>query len=809
MALNPFFLQGSITEQGLIQDLINEQLKMYGVDVYYIPRQYVNEKTIIKEVIESQFKYAYPIEAYIDTYEGYSGAGTLMSKFGIQELDDVNLIISRERYETYLKPIIENLPNIKLSSRPKEGDLIYFPLGDRLFEIKYVEHEKPFYQLKKNYVYELRCELFRYNNEIIDTEIEFIDDNIENEGYVQTLTLVGLGSLPTAYTGLINGGVRYITVTNRGKGYTSTPIVAISSSPEPNGSALGIATMINGLSDLCEPNSNLLRIQGVELKNAGYGYTVAPSVNFIGGNGKGATATSVIGNGIIGIITITSGGYGYVDPPLVTISSPGAGSTATASFIGNINSSGFVTSISIVNQNGFFDDSNILYFPPPIGVNAVVSPSIGIDGEIISMAISNPGTGYTISPLPSIRFTGGGLTTSTYKFGSSSSQLNGSTSDIILSGVGSDIFRNGRIDFWLKLGNAAQPGIIIYGKGLYGSSEWQIKLNSNLKVELSVLSDIESVEVPISINDGEWHFISLQKTQNMHMSSYTTISIDGTSAVISSVEPNLYLASEGVLIKNSVNTGAFVDSFRITEGCVNYDSSVPTTEFVSDNNTRHLCIFEHALASLSVSDGKIVGITTTYSGSGYSSIPTTFISSPSKIITAKGKTSVNNEGKITSILITNPGFGYSTSPVVSIASTSTQKQTATARANINSAGIVTSINITNSGLGYIQTPIISFTQPPVTGIGTYIFNEEVVGSVSNTKARVKSWDFSTRKIEISNITGQFLTGEYLIGQTSGSSYKINLINTDNLQDPYAQNDEIQKEANEIIDFSEKNPFGTV
>ena len=188
MALNPYFLQGSPSEQNLVQDLINEQLKIYGVDVYYIPRRYIAKNTVIREVVESQFDSAYPIEAYVDSYEGYGGQGTLLSKFGIQNIDDLTLIISRERYENYITPLIKDVPNIELSTRPKEGDLIYFPLGDRLFEIKYVEHEQPFYQLKKTYVYQLRCELFRYEDEVIDTGVDTIDDEVEQLGYIQTLT---------------------------------------------------------------------------------------------------------------------------------------------------------------------------------------------------------------------------------------------------------------------------------------------------------------------------------------------------------------------------------------------------------------------------------------------------------------------------------------------------------------------------------------------------------------------------------------------------------------------------------------------
>ena len=320
---------------------------MYGVDIHYIPRQYITEKTIIKEVIESKFSNAYPIEAYIDTYEGYEGQGTILSKFGIQPLTDLTLIISRERFETYISPLIQNIPDIKLSTRPKEGDLIYFPLGDRLFEIKFVEHEKPFYQLQKTYVYELKCELFRYEDEIVNTGIDYIDDNIQSEGYIQTLTLVGSGVTATAATGIVNGGIRYITVTNRGSGYTSTPRVAISSAPNGGLTAVGIATMIGNIVD-CNGTS-ALKVQGVELINAGYGYTVAPSIVFLGGGGSGAAATAIIGNGIVGIVTVNNGGSGYATPPTVTFSPAPVGTGITATGRALINTAGVVTSITITN----------------------------------------------------------------------------------------------------------------------------------------------------------------------------------------------------------------------------------------------------------------------------------------------------------------------------------------------------------------------------------------------------------------------------------------------------------------------------
>ena len=357
--LNPFFLQGSKGEQGLIQDLINEQLRMYGVDVHYLPRKYLTEKKVLREVIESSFDNAYPLEAYIENYEGYGDNTTILSKFGIQALNELTITISKERFESYIVPLIKDKPNIKLGTRPKEGDLIYFPLGDRLFEVKFVEHEQPFYQLQKTYVYTLKCELFRYEDEVIDTGVDEIDDTNVGGGVTtggigggvavtQILTMIGVGTTATATTTLLNGGIRYITVTNRGGGYSSIPTVAISSSPSGGTTGIATASMIDGIV-VCNDNVNPQNksVQSVLLINPGSGYTVAPGVRFIGGGGSGAAATAVIGNGIIGPITVTNAGSGYTTAPTITfvgIATVSAAATAVVSAAGSI------TAIRITNS---------------------------------------------------------------------------------------------------------------------------------------------------------------------------------------------------------------------------------------------------------------------------------------------------------------------------------------------------------------------------------------------------------------------------------------------------------------------------
>jgi hypothetical protein len=378
--LNPFFLQGSKSEQGLIQDLINEQLRMYGVEVHYLPRKYITEKTIMREVIESAFDTAYPIEAYVENFDGYGDNTTILSKFGIQALNELTIVISKERFEEYITPLIKEQSNIKLATRPKEGDLIYFPLGDRLFEIKFVEHEQPFYQLQTNYVYTLKCELFRYEDEDIDTSIDFIDDNLSGSGIstislgvTQKLNMIGAGVTATAaVVSLVSGGIRFFTVTNRGGGYTSAPRVAISSAPSGGVTGIGSATMIGGIV-VCAENVNpaARSVQSVEVINPGAGYTIAPQVLFFG-DGVGAAATATIGNNIVGIITITNAGGGYVGIPTITFTGI---ATVSAAATAIVSAGGSITQIRITNSGlGYTTTPIITIADPPqiVGVGTFV-----------------------------------------------------------------------------------------------------------------------------------------------------------------------------------------------------------------------------------------------------------------------------------------------------------------------------------------------------------------------------------------------------------------------------------------------------
>ena len=535
---------------------------MYGVDIFYLPRKYLTENTVIREVVQSKFDMALPLEAYVDNYDQYSGAGDILSKFGIESKDEVRLIISRDRFENYITPLIEDQANVKLSTRPKGGDLIWFPLDDRIYEIKDIEYAKPYYQLQNLYVYELYCELFRLEDEVIATGIEEIDNNLIGEDYdgqtddgintiqgpTQTLTLVGAAVQAAATVAIFDGGVRQFTITNRGGGYSSVPTVVVSAAPSGGTTAVGIATMIGGI-NVCNLNANPRdqSVQRVDVSNSGAGYTVAPGVRFTGGGsgGTGAAATATIGDGVVGIVTITNGGSGYTTPPTITIQNPG-GATATAS-------------------------------------------TTGVGGSI----------------------------------------------------------------------------------------------------------------------------------------------------------------------------------------------------------------------SLTLTDAGIY----------YSTAPTVTISEPLGVgTTATATATIGTAGTITALTLTNVGSGYTTNPTVTISNLISEKDStkvvaAAATAVVSAAGTISNIFLTNAGLGYSVAPTMTIPASGSSGSGTFQFNEIVTGSSSGTTARVRVWNSSTNELEVGTVTGEFTRGETITGQTSGAAYELRVADAQPADDGFADNINIETEADAIIDFSEQNPFG--
>ena len=190
---NSFFnsvYPGQSSEQSLIDDLVIEQIAIFGLDVLYMPRKHLNLDKLLHEGSKCAFEFAMPIPMYLKTFSGYNNGLEMLTKFGVRSSDEVTLVLSRSQFNTHYAPFIKSYYNAidgrdpkdnlnyleGQTSRPKEGDLIYFPFDDGIFEIKYVMFDQPFFQLGRGYVYELQCEKFEFSGESFETEYPEIDE---------------------------------------------------------------------------------------------------------------------------------------------------------------------------------------------------------------------------------------------------------------------------------------------------------------------------------------------------------------------------------------------------------------------------------------------------------------------------------------------------------------------------------------------------------------------------------------------------------------------------------------------------------
>lgn len=190
MPTNVYFNHAVSSEQHLYEDIVVESLRMYGHECFYLPREVIEEDSIFNEDVQSTFGDAYSVEMYIENTDGFEGEGDLMSKFGVEIRDQATFVISLRSWERF----ISLDTNLATSLRPNEGDLIYFPLSGSMFEIKFVEHEDPFYQVGKLFVFKMRCELFEYSGEDFDTDIAQIDQVEDEQAYIIEMNMASGGS---------------------------------------------------------------------------------------------------------------------------------------------------------------------------------------------------------------------------------------------------------------------------------------------------------------------------------------------------------------------------------------------------------------------------------------------------------------------------------------------------------------------------------------------------------------------------------------------------------------------------------------
>ena len=262
MPTNVYFSQGTKNEQYLVEDLIIESLRIYGQEMFYIPRTLVSKDEILGEDRLSKFTSSFPIEMYFENVDSFAGQGAFIQKFGLMMEQSATLVVARRRWEQ----LVGRYGQTQIPSRPNEGDLLYFPLTKGLFEIKFVQHQDPFYQLGKLYVYKLQIELFQYSSENIDTGIKEVD-------VFETLKTFNTNTTRNPY-----GEITSIDITNRGSGYTEATVMFTSSS----GSGAEAEVVIDSG-----------EIVDIQIINPGTGYKTPPIISF-DGDGINAAAECTI-----------------------------------------------------------------------------------------------------------------------------------------------------------------------------------------------------------------------------------------------------------------------------------------------------------------------------------------------------------------------------------------------------------------------------------------------------------------------------------------------------------------------------------
>jgi len=544
---NLYFSNYSFTgEQRLIEDLIIEAIKIYGVECYYLPRTLVNDDDVWGEDASSKFEVAYPLEMYIKNVEGFEGEGDFLSKFGLEIRDSVTLTISQRRFGEELHPD----DTTSEAGRPVEGDLIWFPLNGKIFEVKHVEHEAIFYQLGSLQTYDLRCELFEYSSEIIDTGVGVIDDigaKYSIDELIQQILFETYTDTAFANVNINNGTVLSVDIIHPGENFTNAPIVTFESPEGEPVRATGEAILDNG------------RIIGATIINGGGYYSNAPNVTFARpfANGESAIAVAGLTQGTVSDINVLSGGFFYLNPPTVNISEP----------------------------NGIFM------------MGGRISNTESIMGD------------YSLYYESAQRF----------------NRIRGLEN-----------YANSTFDFFIKPVSNNSSGVI------FSTVNHSISVNNGILEVDSVASNGQA------ITTDAWTYVMLQ-------ANTSTIHLRQDEILVAQTETSSSFANGFIRIgePNGNSFVGFYDALRYRDSFVD-DVRVPIT------NTRA------ATGTVSVTDGKVSGITVSDGGGYYTEVPTVTVDPPTGYSrTANVAVSVNNHS-IVAPVINDGGFYYTTPPQITI-----------------------------------------------------------------------------------------------------------------------------------------------
>ena len=761
MPLSPFFLNGSPSEQRLVQDLVNEHLQLFGQDVLYLPRKIVNRNTVIREITASKFDDSFRLEAYLVNVDGFGTPSDVLTKFGVRDQDEVTLVVSKERYDDFIAPFMKLFPESERlnAQTPNEGDLIYLPLDNALFEIKYIERKVPFYQLNELFMYEFRCEIFEPEDEVIDLPDgltdkngEDVDDGIITRGNIITLQLEKDDS-------------------QNAQAYVS------------------LASTVPGVKS----------IQRISLIDDG-NYKGTPTVTiFKPTKGVTAAGTVTIAEGGIDSVTLTGGGSNYLSVPTISFTPP---NKTTSSQIKFGNNSLNHTAITDVIGANFHFTTNV---DSRDTGNGRLSLSFWLYPTKFDPAVNGGTVMWTDRFKIYYRETGNIVFASGSGSIENTTQLNLNAWNFIRVeqyNTDATISVNGTASNSL---NTANPIMFFAGDSL--------KLGADASGQGFIPSQTASFE-------GFLDHLTINLTGDNALRTNTATQVPTTEA---QQETDLQTNVNSNFIRKMDNEFpsviATTDATKTVTGLtINYEgwgyTSVPIMTFEDPDLGTQATAVAIMTSRAGVPNQSIDRILLINPGTGYTTPPLVQFSGGSPVSVAIA-TAVVSEAVLGPIGITTGGKGYTFTPTVGITSVYIQQsnetipllQNAQAEAVVSTAGTVKEIRYSNAGAGYTSlAAAVSISSVTSNSYGEFDIDEVVTQVSTGTSAYVANWDTANNVLKVVAASGSFVIGETIVG--AAASYRILSVGDDLSTDiPFAANDEIETEADEILDFSERNPFG--
>ncbi len=734
---------------------------MFGQDVLYMPRRIVNEQTVIKEITASRFDDSFRLEAYLVNTDGFGTPSDVLTKFGVRAQDEVTLVISKERYDDFISPFLKLWPadEIKIATTPQEGDLIYLPLDNALFEIKYVERKVPFYQMNDLFMYELRCEIFEVEDEVIDLP----DGLTDKEGVPVQDTIAATGQ-----------------------------VLTLQMEKETTDNALATVSLASTI--------GTKSVQYIKMFDDG-NYLGTPSVEiFKPTGGNQASASLTIAEGGIDTITLTSGGSNYLSTPSVSFTPPNKPISSQIKFGNN---SLYHAAHSELDHANFHFATNVdsrdtgnkrlsfslWYYPTNFDPAGDYKGAILCWTDRFKLYHRDTGNVIFASGSGSIENTTI-LTLNAWNFIRVEQYGNEATVSV-----------NGNVSNTL---NTADPILFFAGDSL--------KLGADASASGKIPSQttgflgyIDHITLNLTGDNG-FRTTSAQLVPTSTTQQETDPHTNGVAQFIAKLD------NEVPVVNATLNANREVASLTVVSEGWGY-TSLPIVTIGTPQLGTQATAVAIMTSRTGVPNKAVDRVLLINPGTGYTTPPSVVFNGGSPVSVAIA-TAIISKGVLGPVAITTGGQGYNFTPTVGITSVWHQQSNETeelmwnakAEAVVSTAGTVTQIRYSNAGAGYTNTPAtVSISSVTSNSFGDYVNSEIVKGVSTGTSAYVADWDAGNRILKVTIPNGDFAVGEVVVG--AGASYRVLSKDSDFSNNEFASNDDIEFEADQILDFSERNPFG--